>query len=112
MQSVPHGPALCNGVRQACSSCCNWLARARAGDPKSGDLMTKAQDEWYAAGGPDADKRVANVLNGLGFQQEQWSKSCAEFSGGWQVRGLALLAAGHACVRLAVTCCVRLAVTC
>lgn len=57
-----------------------------AGNEKAGDMMTKAQDDWYAAGGPDADKRVANVLNGLGFKQDQWSKSCSEFSGGWQVR--------------------------
>jgi ATPase subunit of ABC transporter with duplicated ATPase domains len=52
-------------------------------------MMTQAQDDWYAAGGPDADKRVANVLTGLGFKQEQWNKACAEFSGGWQVRRLA-----------------------
>lgn len=26
------------------------------------------------------------VLNGLGFQQEDWTRSCSDFSGGWQMR--------------------------
>ena len=43
-------------------------------------------DKFEAAGGYDADKRIANVLTGLGFKQEEWNKSCGEFSGGWQVR--------------------------
>lgn len=42
-------------------------------------------DKFEAAGGYDADKRIANVLTGLGFKQEEWNKSCSEFSGGWQV---------------------------
>lgn len=42
-------------------------------------------DRFEAAGGYDADKRIANVLTGLGFKQEDWNKSCSEFSGGWQV---------------------------
>lgn len=45
----------------------------------------QAGEEWEAAGGADAEKRVSNVLNGLGFTPEDQSKKCSEFSGGWQV---------------------------
>ncbi len=47
--------------------------------------MQDAMDRFDAAGGYDADRRIANVLTGLGFEQEQWHKRCSEFSGGWQV---------------------------
>lgn len=57
-----------------------------AGDPNAGELLAKANDAYEAAGGPTADKRVANVLSGLGFSQQQYTKLCSEFSGGWQVR--------------------------
>ena len=29
---------------------------------------------------------IFRVLNGLGFQQEDWTRSCMDFSGGWQMR--------------------------
>ena len=45
----------------------------------------QAGEEWEAAGGADAEKRVSNVLNGLGFTPEDQNKKCSEFSGGWQV---------------------------
>ena len=48
----------------------------------------QAGEEWEAAGGADAEKRVSNVLDGLGFTPEDQSKKCSEFSGGWQVRFL------------------------
>lgn len=41
---------------------------------------------FEASGGYDADRRIGNVLTGLGFQREQWDKNCQEFSGGWQMR--------------------------
>ena len=56
-----------------------------AGDPLAGDLLESANDAYEAAGGPTADKKVANVLTGLGFGLEQYDKKCSEFSGGWQV---------------------------
>ena len=56
-----------------------------AGHPKGGDMLQAAQDAFEAAGGFEADKRIANVLTGLGFKQTDWTKSCSEFSGGWQV---------------------------
>lgn len=46
----------------------------------------KAQDAYDAADGATADRRVANVLTGLGFSAEQYDKRCSEFSGGWQMR--------------------------
>lgn len=63
-----------------------------AGKKGSAAALQKAMDQFEAAGGYDADKRIANVLTGLGFQQEEWNKSCAEFSGGWQA-STAVLAA-------------------
>lgn len=57
-----------------------------AGRKGSEDALQAAMDKFEAAGGYDADKRIANVLTGLGFKQEEWNKSCSEFSGGWQVR--------------------------
>lgn len=56
-----------------------------AGSKGSEDALQAAMDKFEAAGGYDADKRIANVLTGLGFKQEEWNKSCGEFSGGWQV---------------------------
>ena len=32
------------------------------------------------------EEKVASVLSGLGFKQEDFHKLCSEFSGGWQVR--------------------------
>ena len=57
----------------------------QAGSKGSEDALQAAMDKFEAAGGYDADKRIANVLTGLGFKQEEWNKSCSEFSGGWQV---------------------------
>ncbi|MEW5302176.1 MAG: hypothetical protein WDW36_004981 [Sanguina aurantia] len=59
-------------------------AEAERGVPKALDMLQKAQEAFEAAGGYDVDKKIANVLNGLGFRQDQWFKKCSEFSGGWQ----------------------------
>ncbi|KAL3130251.1 hypothetical protein ABBQ38_008084, partial [Trebouxia sp. C0009 RCD-2024] len=70
---------------------------ASAGSKGSEDALQAAMDKFEAAGGYDADKRIANVLTGLGFKQEEWNKSCSEFSGGWQMRiALARLLLGPA----------------
>ena len=42
--------------------------------------------EFEAAGGLTVEQKIANVLNGLGFVEEDWDRPCAEFSGGWQMR--------------------------
>lgn len=76
---------------------CGLSACPAAGDPRAPDLLQTAQDQFDAAGGYDADKRIANVLTGLGFKQSDWSKLCSEFSGGWQMRiALARLLLGPA----------------
>lgn len=62
-----------------------------AGSQKAANKLQAAMDRFEAAGGYDADKRIANVLTGLGFKQGDWSKHCSEFSGGWQVHSLSLL---------------------
>ena len=56
-----------------------------AGDPHAAAAMQAAQERFEAAGGYDAEKRIANVLTGLGFKKAEWTKLCSEFSGGWQV---------------------------
>jgi ATPase subunit of ABC transporter with duplicated ATPase domains len=48
--------------------------------------LQNARDAYDAAGGPGAEKRIAAVLDGLGFQRERWAVSCAVLSGGWQMR--------------------------
>ena len=58
-------------------------------------------DQFEAAGGYDADKRIAIVLTGLGFKQEQWNKTCNEFSGGWQACAAVLVLAPVALKRAA-----------
>ncbi len=37
-------------------------------------------------GGYTLESRAGAVLDGLGFAQEDWSRRCEEFSGGWQMR--------------------------
>ncbi|KAL0040705.1 hypothetical protein WJX79_002387 [Trebouxia sp. C0005] len=70
---------------------------ASLGSKGADDGLQAAMDKFEAAGGYDADKRIANVLTGLGFKQEEWNKSCGEFSGGWQMRiALARLLLGPA----------------
>ncbi|KAK9823064.1 hypothetical protein WJX81_005746 [Elliptochloris bilobata] len=70
---------------------------AEKGDPGAPEMLQLAQDQFDAAGGYDADKRIANVLTGLGFKQGDWSKLCSDFSGGWQMRiALARLLLGPA----------------
>ena len=41
------------------------------GEPGAAEALAKADEDFAMAGGWDADKRIANVLTGLGFRQEQ-----------------------------------------
>ena len=45
-----------------------------------------ASVEFEAAGGYTVEQKIANVLKGLGFIEEDYDRYCAEFSGGWQMR--------------------------
>ena len=49
-------------------------------------LFERAQADFEACGGLTAEKRVAGVLKGLGFKDEEVDKPCSDFSGGWQMR--------------------------
>jgi len=72
-------------------------ARLEGGDTEAATALAAAQEAWLAAGGPDSDKRITNVLTGLGFRQEQFHVSASQFSGGWQMRiALARLLLGPA----------------
>lgn len=41
---------------------------------------------WQALGGYSAESRVARVLSGLGFHEEDYQRLVSTFSGGWQMR--------------------------
>ena len=53
---------------------------------KAADSLMDALAEFEAAGGYEAEKRIANVLDGLGFARTQWEVRCDDLSGGWQMR--------------------------
>ena len=44
------------------------------------------QDAFRAQDGYNIDLRIATILRGLGFSQEDFQRSCNVFSGGWQMR--------------------------
>lgn len=73
------------------------LKRLEAGEAKAADALASAEAAYASAGGFDADKRIANVLTGLGFKQPDWVRPASAFSGGWQMRlALARLLLGPA----------------
>jgi ABC-type cobalamin/Fe3+-siderophores transport system ATPase subunit len=65
-------------------------ARCESGDVeeacKGADAYMNALEEFDAAGGNGAEKRIAGVLDGLGFARSQWDVVCDDLSGGWQMR--------------------------
>ena len=50
------------------------------------DVLMDCLAEFEAAGGYEAEKRIAGVLDGLGFARSQWDVKCDDLSGGWQMR--------------------------
>ena len=48
--------------------------------------LEEASVEFEAAGGYTVEQKIANVLKGLGFIEEDYDRLCSEFSGGWQMR--------------------------
>jgi ATP-binding cassette subfamily F protein 3 len=65
------------------------LAHVRHDDPDYGELMaeyTAAREAWDTHGSYDLESRAQNVLTGLGFRQADFTRSCTELSGGWQMR--------------------------
>ena len=53
---------------------------------KAADQLMDALAEFEVAGGYEAEKRIAGVLDGLGFARSQWEVRCDDLSGGWQMR--------------------------
>ncbi|MDO5335657.1 MAG: ABC-F family ATP-binding cassette domain-containing protein, partial [Coriobacteriia bacterium] len=57
-------------------------------NPSDSDLAAygKARDLYESMGGYSLHARVRSVLFGLGFGEEDMTRSTAEYSGGWQMR--------------------------
>lgn len=86
-------------VREEVSSQMEKLAAATAAFEKAesavsrGDTsdemlkeLEKTSAEFEAAGGYIVEQKIANVLKGLGFLEEDYDRYCRDFSGGWQMR--------------------------
>jgi len=50
------------------------------------EAITEAQTEFENCGGYNVDEKISKILNGLGFKEADWGRSCSDFSGGWQMR--------------------------
>jgi len=62
--------------------------KIEAGDISDAVLNKQADalSEFEAAGGYNVEEKVDSVLKGLGFTQKDFKQSCADFSGGWQMK--------------------------
>ncbi|MEM6931490.1 MAG: ATP-binding cassette domain-containing protein, partial [Myxococcota bacterium] len=56
------------------------------GDRAAAERLDRATEAMRQAGGFAQDERIGEVLDGLGFGPDDWQRSCATFSGGWQMR--------------------------
>ena len=56
------------------------------GDQGMLDRYASLQEEFRQKGGYELDAEIGRVLAGLGFEEGDWQKDCAHFSGGWQMR--------------------------
>jgi len=61
-------------------------ALARASNENNGELIASLHEELNQIDAYSAPSRAAQLLSGLGFDQENQQKLVAQFSGGWQVR--------------------------
>jgi ATP-binding cassette subfamily F protein 3 len=50
------------------------------------DRFARLDSEFRNRDGYALEAKVGAVLTGLGFPKEDWTRSCEEFSGGWQMR--------------------------
>jgi len=55
-------------------------------DKHKAQALADAQYDLIQVGGDAKEVKVARVLEGLGFQRSDYAKSCADLSGGWQMR--------------------------
>jgi len=56
------------------------------GGDEATNRLDRATEAMRQAGGFAQDERIGEVLAGLGFGPDDWHRSCATFSGGWQMR--------------------------
>ncbi|MEO0600381.1 MAG: ABC-F family ATP-binding cassette domain-containing protein [Myxococcota bacterium] len=56
------------------------------GERAAEERLDRATEAMRQAGGFAQDERIGEVLDGLGFGPDDWERSCATFSGGWQMR--------------------------
>ncbi len=74
--------ARCRELEQALATC-------DSASPEHERLMTEythAREEWDHRGSYDLENRAEEVLAGLGFQAEDFTRDVGELSGGWQMR--------------------------
>ena len=65
------------------------MSHVPADDPEHDRIMaeySRAQHEFEVGGGFTVEARIAEVLAGLGFAEDDRSRATDEFSGGWQMR--------------------------
>ena len=76
-------------LEQECRKLEHELADAQHTGPEFKKLTERYGDvsqQFRLQGGYALEAKVGSVLHGLGFSQQDWSRPCAEFSGGWQMR--------------------------
>ncbi len=61
-------------------------ALVEAHEDGAAQKLVDATEAFRMAGGFMKEKRIGEVLHGLGFTPESWVRSCDTFSGGWQMR--------------------------
>jgi ATP-binding cassette subfamily F protein 3 len=57
-----------------------------AGEANAAEKLIAAQERFEAMGSNTVERRVSDVLSGLGFAREAWDRPCSALSGGWQMR--------------------------
>jgi ATP-binding cassette subfamily F protein 3 len=78
-----------DGIAVECRRIEAELAQTPADDPEHDALMAAyaaAREAWDTHGSYDLESRAEAVLTGLGFGPADFTRDCAEFSGGWQMR--------------------------
>ncbi len=62
------------------------LKAAEEGEAGGAERLGQVSEQMRLRGAFSAEERIGSVLSGLGFASEDWTRSCAELSGGWQMR--------------------------
>jgi len=59
---------------------------AARNDARDLERYSQLQELFHQRGGYTMEAEIGKVLHGLGFAEEDWTKPCEQFSGGWQMR--------------------------